>query len=77
MLKAKILFVGPCEVRPGPGTASGRGAGALPGLCSAPGPPRRREPSPTAPNCVCAAGLTGNSKPPDLDPVSLRPKDPR
>lgn len=33
MLKAKILFVGPCEVRPGPGVASGAasGGGGAPG----------------------------------------------
>lgn len=39
--------------------------------------PRSREPSPTAPILVCAAGFTVNSVFPDLDPVVLRPEGPR
>lgn len=42
MLKAKILFVGPCEVRPGPGAASGAasGSGDAPGAVSCAGSPQ-------------------------------------
>lgn len=73
MLKAKILFVGPCEVRPGPGAASGLASG---GGGASGAPPQEVGPGPTAPTLVCVAILTRNSASPDTDPVSLRPEGP-
>lgn len=65
MLKAKILFVGPSEVRPGPGPGPGeRGAPMGQGLADG----ALREVGAQSPRAhpVCAAGLTVNSAPPDL-----------